>query len=180
MNSLPSSLDRGRVISEFTSAVYDELRRLASQFLRRENSNHSLQPTALVHEAYIQLAEWKDFQFHSRAEFFGAAAFAMRRVLAAAGRRRRSLKRGANPLLVSLDHAELHASGALLDVLAIDQALSRLERINRNASLVLEVRVFGGLTIDETAAFLKISPATVKRHWIAARAWLVRELDTGS
>ncbi|MFN0169425.1 MAG: ECF-type sigma factor [Bryobacteraceae bacterium] len=165
-----------RVVPEYMPVVYDELRRLASQFLRRENGNHSLQPTALVHEAYIELSAWKDFQFQSRAQFFGAAAFAMRRVLAAAGRRRRSLKRGAIPLLVSLEDIQIQTHDPLFDVVAVDIALSRLEAISPEASQVLEVRLFGGLTIEETAAFLGISTATVKRHWIAARAWLSREL----
>ncbi len=157
-------------------AVYDELRRLASRFLRREGSHHTLQPTALVHEAYLELREWKTLHCESRTHFFGAAAFAMRRVLAAAGRRRLSLKRGANPLLINLEHASLLSHDPLFDVVAVDIALSRLEQIHPECSRVLELRLFGGLTIEETASFLSISPATVKRHWTAARAWLVREL----
>lgn len=173
----PLLSSRGEDIPELTAGLYAELRRLAAQFLRREGANHSLQPTALVHEAYIRLAGWKDFRFQSRAEFFGAASFAMRRVLAEAGRRRSTLKRGASTtLLVSLDHAEVQTCGALVDVLAIDQALRRLEEIHPEASRVVEIRIFGGLTIPETAAYLNVSPATVKRHWITAKAWLTREL----
>lgn len=176
MTTEPPLLSRCESVPELTAGLYAELRRLAAQFLRRE-ANHSLQPTALVHEAYIRLASWKDFRFQSRAEFFGAASFVMRRVLAEAGRRRSTLKRGASTtLLVSLDDAEMQTCGALVDVLAIDQALRRLEEIHPKASRVVEIRIFGGLTIPETAAYLNVSPATVKRHWITARAWLTREL----
>lgn len=167
-------------LTDFMPSVYDELRRLASRFLRRENNNHTLQPTALVHEAYLQLSQWKGLQCQNRTQFFGAAAFAMRRVLAAAGRRRRSLKRGDNPLLISLEHAAALSHDPLFDIVAVDIALTRLAGISPECSRVLEVRLFGGLTIEETAVFLSISPSTVKRHWTAARAWLVRELAAGA
>lgn len=160
--------------SEFVPAVYDELRRLASQFLRRETSNPTLQPTALVHEAYIELRGWKNAQFRSRAQFFGAAAFAMRRVLANAGRRKRALKRDA----ASVRHAQELRYDTLLEVVSVDLALSRLEEISPDASRVLELRIFGGLTIEETAEFLSVSTATVKRRWVAAHAWLTRELQS--
>lgn len=162
-------------LSEFVPVVYDELRRLASQLLRRETS-HTLQPTALVHEAYVELRNWKHAQFRSRAHFFGAASFVMRRVLAAAGRRRRALKRGADMVQVQLADEDLMVRDTLVDVVAVDIAMNRLEKISPDACRVLELRLFGGLTIEETADYLDISTATVKRRWIAAQAWLVREL----
>ncbi|MBL8292684.1 MAG: sigma-70 family RNA polymerase sigma factor [Bryobacterales bacterium] len=162
-------------LSEFVPVVYDELRRLASQLLRKE-SNQTLQPTALVHETYVELRNWKLAQFRSKAEFFGAAAFVMRRILATAGRRRRTLKRGADPVPARAGAAEPRANDALLDVVAIDIAMNRLEKISPEASRVLELRLFGGLTIEEAATVLDISPATVKRRWVTAHAWLLREL----
>ncbi|MCZ2152172.1 MAG: RNA polymerase subunit sigma-70 [Bryobacterales bacterium] len=161
-------------LSEFVPVVYDELRRLASQLLRREY-NHSLRPTDLVHEAYVELRNWRHAQFQDRAHFFGAASFVMRRVLAAAGRRKRTLKRGAGPRL-RLRSFEPLARDTLLDIVSVDLAMIRLEKINPDASRVLEPRLFGGLTIEETAAFLQIAPATVKRRRVTAHAWLMREL----
>lgn len=164
--------------SEFVPVVYDELRRLASQFLRRETGNQTLQPTALVHEAYVELRSWKQAQFRNRAQFFGAAAFVMRRILAAAGRRKRALKRNADSVFLAV---EARTNDTLLDVVAVDIAMTRLEKISPEACRVLELRLFGGLTIEETAEFLGIAPATVKRRWVAAHAWLTRELnDTGT
>ena len=162
-------------LAEFMPAVYDDLRRLASHFLRRDR-NQTLQPTALVNEAYLELRSWKQAEFRSKAQFFGAASFVMRRVLASAGRRRRTLKRGGDMLPVTLRAADLRASEPLMDIVAVDIAMSRLEKLSPDASRVLELRLFGGLTIEETADFLAISPATVKRRWVAAHAWLMREL----
>lgn len=162
-------------LAEFMPAVYGELRRLASHFLRRDG-NQTLQPTALVHETYIELRSWKQAEFRSKAQFFGAASFVMRRVLATAGRRRRTLKRGGDVFPVPLTDAKPRAGDPLLDIVAVDIAMNRLEKLSPDASRVLELRLFGGLTIEETADFLEISPATVKRRWVAAHAWLMREL----
>jgi RNA polymerase sigma factor (TIGR02999 family) len=155
--------------------VYDDLRRLASRLLRRERRDHTLQPTALVHEIYVQLAAWKAFRCASRAQFFGVAALMMRRVLAAAGRRHASLKAGGALDRVPLDDAAVLAE-PLLEVMTLDLALQRLESFSPQACRVLELRVFGGLTIEEAAEFLGVSPMTVKRSWQAGRAWLYREL----
>ncbi|MCC6344679.1 MAG: sigma-70 family RNA polymerase sigma factor [Bryobacterales bacterium] len=162
-------------LSEYVPVVYDELRRLATQLLRRQY-NPTMQPTALVHEAYVELRSWKHSQFRGRAHFFGAASFVMRRVLASAGRRKRALKRGAGTLL-RLGEREPGGRDTLLDIVTVDIAMSRLEKISPDASRVLELRLFGGLTIEETADFLEVSPATVKRRWLAAHAWLMREIQ---
>lgn len=157
---------------EFFSQVYTELRRLAAQYLRRERSNHTLQPTALVHEAYIELS--KNGAWESRAHFFGTAAHAMRRVLAGHARRRNRLKRGAN-LMVSLESAS-DGDLAVWDFHLLDQALQRLEKENAALCQVFEARYFGGLSVDETAEYLGISATTVKRRWTLASAWLYREV----
>lgn len=157
---------------EFFGVVYTELRRLAAQHLRRERINHTLQPTALVHEAYLALATaggWK-----SRAHFFGVASLAMRRVLVGHARRRNATKRDAR-LLVSLESAP-EGDTAVWDFHLLDLALTRLEADNASLCRVFEARYFGGLSVEETAEFLEVSPATVKRRWTLAKAWLYREL----
>lgn len=160
------------------AGVYDELRRLARSYLRRNQRDGTLQPTALVHEVYLRLVEWNGFQCRSRVEFFGAAASIMRTILAAAGRRRQTLRRGANPVLVPLRDTAAAEEVPLIEVVRLDMALARLAAVNPDAARVVEVRVFGGLTIAEAAEFLGASPATVKRRWLVARAWLVRDLDS--
>ena|SRR5665213_2200555 len=157
---------------EFFGLVYIELRRLAAQHLRRERSNHTLQPTALIHEAYLELASsggWKN-----RAHFFGVASLAMRRVLVAHARRRNTSKRDAR-LLVSLDSTSQRGP-AIWDFHLLDIAMNRLEADNPALCRVFEARYFGGLTVEEAAEFLVVSPATVKRRWALAKAWLYREL----
>jgi RNA polymerase sigma factor (TIGR02999 family) len=157
---------------EFFGQVYTELRRLAAQHLRRERSNHTLQPTALVHEAYLELATsggWKN-----RAHFFGVASLAMRRVLVAHARRRNTIKRDGR-LLVALDSAT-EGDTAVWDFHLLDLALNRLETDNPPLCRVFEARYFGGLSVDEAAEFLETSPATIKRRWTLAKAWLYREL----
>jgi RNA polymerase sigma factor (TIGR02999 family) len=158
------------------SALYDELRRLARSYLRHHGDNHSLQPTALVHEAYLRLETWHGFQYRSRAEFFGAAASVMRSVLATTARRRRTVRRGSTPLFVPIEEADGATHSPALEILELDMALTRLAVYSPDAARVVEVRVFGGLSIAEASAFLDISPATVKRHWVVACAWLYREL----
>jgi RNA polymerase sigma factor (TIGR02999 family) len=157
--------------------VYKELRRLAQSQLRAERKGHTLQPTALVHEAYLRLCGQREMQLEHRAHFFGAAARVMRRILVDHARKHRAQKRGGGAALVR-DFAD--AAEAMVDVRfdheALDEALRMLEAIAPEKARVVELRYFGGLSVPETAECLELSPATVKRHWSFARAWLYRRL----
>lgn len=157
--------------------VYAELRRVADRYVRRERAN-SVQATELVHEAYLRLAHDKPVAFASRSHFVAIAAIAMRRLLIERARRRHATKRGGHQVLVTLDDTLLAAgpSAEALDLLALDDALARLADLDHQQARIVELRFFGGLSVDETAEALSISPATVKRHWALARAWLLREL----
>jgi RNA polymerase sigma factor (TIGR02999 family) len=156
--------------------VYDELKRLARRYLRRERSSHTLQPTALVNEAYIQLSSLRSTQWQSRSHFMGVAALAMRRVLTDYARDRRTAKRGAGNIMVPLDDSPATAGPAAGDYDDLDVALSKLEAEAPASCRIVELRFFGGLSIEETAEFLEVSPATVKRQWVLTRAWLFREM----
>ena len=156
--------------------VYDELKRLARRYLRRERSSHTLQPTALVNEAYIQLSSLRSTQWQSRSHFMGVAALAMRRVLTDYARDRRTAKRGAGNIMVPLDDSPATAGPAAWDYDDLDVALSKLEAEAPASCRIVELRFFGGLSIEETAEFLEVSPATVKRQWVLTRAWLFREM----
>ncbi|MDQ3069117.1 MAG: ECF-type sigma factor [Acidobacteriota bacterium] len=170
-------------IEALLPAVYEELRRLASSYLRRERDAQSMQPTALVHEVYLRLLHDKPMLFQNRAHFCAIAATAMRRILVERARARHALKRGGVVPRVTLDEslagdpASAGHGPAPVDVLALDQALERLEAIDPARARIVELRYFGGLSVEETAEELGISPATVKRHWSVARAWLARELE---
>lgn len=166
-------------IAELLPAVYEELRRLASSYLRRERDAQSMQPTALVHEVYLRLLHDKPMLFQNRAHFCAIAATAMRRILVERARARHALKRGGVAPRVTLDDAlaEDKSGAPRVDVLALDQALERLEAIDPERARIVELRYFGGLSVEETAEELGVSPATVKRHWSVARAWLARELQ---
>lgn len=160
--------------------LYDELRRLARRQLRQQRANNTLQTTALINEAYLRLAEEKTFKVENREHFLGIAAQLMRWILVDHERRRRAAKRGAGAICVSLDNNTMVADDAAhsdVDVLALDQALTRLGELDAQQSQIIELRYFGGLSIEDTSKFLGISPATVKRGWASARAWLLRELD---
>ncbi|HJV63238.1 MAG TPA: ECF-type sigma factor, partial [Albitalea sp.] len=168
--------------------VYGELRKLAYRHLRQERGSHTLQGTGLVHEAYLRLAKRAPLQWESRAQFFGWASALMRHILVDHARAHRASKRGGGAAPVSLDALDEHDTGAAPmahpaaaddgpDLLALDAALQRLERLDRQQSAVVELRFFGGLSVLETAQALHISPATVKREWATARAWLLRELN---
>jgi RNA polymerase sigma factor (TIGR02999 family) len=154
--------------------VYGELKRLASSYLRSERPDHTLQPTALVHEAYLRLEGQRSVVWSNRAHFFGIAARIMRRILVDHARRRRAAKRDAAALRVTLvdDAAGDHAP----ELIALDSALTSLERLDPQQARVVELRYFGGLTVEETAEAAGISTATVKREWRTARAWLRREI----
>jgi RNA polymerase sigma factor (TIGR02999 family) len=161
---------------ELMPMVYDELRRLAGHYMRGERPDHTLQPTALVHEAYLRLAGVRDGGFHNRAHFYGAAAQAMRRILVDHARQRRALKRDRPPARLDLDETSPRGVDLQVDLVALDEALVRLTAVAARAAKVVELRFFGGLSIGETAEFLNVAPATVKRHWTFARAWLYRAL----
>jgi RNA polymerase sigma factor (TIGR02999 family) len=157
--------------------VYTELRRLAVSQMRRERPDHTLQPTALVHEAYLRLAGHRA-GFRSRVHFYGAAAQAMRRILVDYARGRGARKRGQRDPLVDLDKIVGAGVERQLDLVALDEALDRLTTVAPRAAKVVELRFFGGLSVDVAAAFMDVSPATVKREWSFARAWLLRALGT--
>lgn len=160
--------------------IYEELRRLARNQLRKQRSEHTLQTTALINEAYLRLAEEKQFHVNDRDHFLGIAAQLMRWILVDYERRRRAQKRGAGATCISLDHnlvAQDNLAQSDVDVVALDEALTRLAELDTQQSQIIELRYFGGLSIEETSKFLGISPATVKRSWSSARAWLLRELD---
>jgi RNA polymerase sigma factor (TIGR02999 family) len=162
---------------ELIPLVYDELRRLAHRQLRGERTNHTLQTAELVHETYLRLVDSSRVQWQNRAHFLAVAAQSMRRILVDAARSRQSLKRGGEQTRVALD-AELTIAGAPnVDVVALDDALESLSRTDQRRSRVVELRFFGGLTVEETAAVLDVSPETVMRDWKVAKAWLFKQLN---
>ncbi len=157
--------------------VYDELRRLAHSYLTHERPSHTLQTTALVHEAYLKLIDQHSVNWQNRAQFFALSAQAMRRILIDSARRHTSVKRGSGGTKISLDEAATVSSKAANEsLLALDMALQELEKVDAEQSRIVELRYFGGLTIEETAEVLKSSPATVKREWTMARAWLYQAM----
>ena len=158
--------------------VFEELRRLAQSYLRRERADHTLQPTALVNEAYLRLVGQQDVRWQSRAHFFGIAAHLMRQVLVDHARQRAAEKRGGADLQrLSLTQAERVVNRQDVDVLALNEALERLAGFDPQQSRIVELKFFAGLTIEESAEVLGISHATVERDWKLARAWLKRELS---
>ena len=167
---------RKDAFDELLPLIYAELRRLASSYLRRERRDHTLQATALVHEAFLKLVDQRAVRWQNRAHFFGIAAQAMRRILVDHARARAAGKRGDGARPVALDDAMLLTDAPDVDVLALDEALTRLAVLDPQQSRVVELRFFGGLTMDETAEVLHISPATVGRDWTLAKAWLYAEL----
>lgn len=157
--------------------VYDELRGLAASYLRRERPDHTLQPTALVHEAYLRLAGGKPVDWQNRAHFLGVAARVMRRVLADSATARNAVKRGGGMPRVALDEALDFSEECTVSLSGVDEALRALERIDPRQGQVVELRFYGGLTTEEIAEVLQISAATVKREWATAKLWLQRTLD---
>jgi RNA polymerase sigma factor (TIGR02999 family) len=156
--------------------VYGELRRLAHHYLQRERSDHTLQSTALVHEAYLRLAGQNPPQWQNRAHFFGIAAHLMRQILVEYARGHAAAKRGGGACKLALDEANELPQQLDVDVIALDGALERLTALDAQQSRIVELRFFAGLTIEDTSEVLGISPATVKRDWTSARAWLHREI----
>ncbi len=157
--------------------VYDELRRQAARYLRRERAGHTLQTTALIHEAYLRLVDQRNVHWQNRAQFFGIAAHLMRRILVDHARTKHRAKRGGSNVRVSLTEAMAITKDPNLNLLEIDEALNRLAEIDEQQSKIVELRFFSGLSVEETAAALEISPATVKRDWSVAKAWLYREIS---
>jgi len=166
-----------RALDELTPLVYEELHRLAAPYMRRERSDHTLQPTALVHEAFLRLTGLRRADFQNRAHFYGAAAQVMRRILVDHARRHKADKRGRGDAMLPLDEAMAVGIDLRLDLVHLDEALQQLAVVAERPARVVELRYFGGLSIEETAAVLEIAPATVKRHWAFARAWLHRALN---
>ncbi len=157
--------------------VYDELRRLAGSFLGHERADHTLQPTALVHEAYMRLIDQGSAGWDDQTYFYGVAANTMRRILVDHARHRRRLKRGGGRRRVAIDPGDLAVDPTLLDLVDLDDALTRLEDISPRRAKVVELRYFGGLGVEGAARMLDVSPATIKRDWDSARAWLLLELS---
>ena len=162
-------------LGELTPAVYVELHRLAHRCMRRERPGHSLQTTALVNEAYLRLVDYTRMQWQNRAYFFAVSAQLMRRILVEHARRH-NVKRGRGVRHVSLDEALVVSGDPGVDLVALDDALNALGRVDPRKVQVVEMRFFGGLSVDETAAVLKVSPVTVRRDWNSAKIWLYREL----
>ena len=160
--------------------VYDELRRIASRYMKREHSGHTLQTTALVNEAYLRLVGQQNVDWQNRAHFFGVAASVMRHLLVDRARATGRVRRGANPQQVSLDEAAVMSEQKGEELLALDEALSKLNEIDERKVRIVELRYFSGLSAEETAEVLGVSEITVKREWLKAKAWLYRELTVGT
>jgi RNA polymerase sigma-70 factor, ECF subfamily len=175
----PPGGDNKEALAEWMSFLYSELRRLASYYLQRERGNHTLQATALVHEAYLRLVDQREVQWENRNQVMGVAAQLMRRVLLDYSRSHQAEKRGGKVDKVYLQEAVVASNSRPADVIAVDEALVRLAEFDPQQARLVELRFFGGLSIEETAGVLGISPATVKRNWNVAKAWLARELRTG-
>ena len=163
-------------LNKLMPLVYDELRRLARRHLRHERPSHTLQTTALVHEAYLKLVDQKNNNFQNRVQFFAVAAQVMRHILVDYARSRGAFKRGGDYCRLSLDEAVISSEEKDPDLLTLNEALNSLAVIDSQQSRVVELRVFGGLTVEETAEALGVSPRTVKREWSMAKAWLHRQI----
>jgi RNA polymerase sigma factor (TIGR02999 family) len=164
-------------LEKLIPAVYQELRRMADSYLRREDAGHSLQPTALVHEAYLRLIDQTRVDWQNRAHFFGVAAQMMRRILIDHAKTKHRAKRGGATVKVVLDENAMITHERAAELLALDDALRALARMDERKSQIVELRYFGGLTVEETAQVLGISDKTVMRDWSLAKAWLYRELS---
>jgi len=164
-------------LEQLMPLVQDELHRLAHQHMRREGPGHILQTSALINEAYLRLVDQPEIRWENRSHFFGIAARLMRRILVDDARKRNSAKRGGSLIQVPLDEANSLAEEQAANVAALDEALQRLETIDARQGQIVELRFFGGLSIEETAKVLQVSPGTVMRDWTFARAWLRNEMS---
>jgi RNA polymerase sigma factor (TIGR02999 family) len=166
-------------LEKLVPLVDAELRRLARRYMGGERAGHTLQPTALINEVYLRLIDWGNISWQDRAHFFGLSARLMRRTLVDHARRHRTSKRGGSALTIAFDEASVVPQERTADLVAIDEALNILATQDLRKSQIVELRFFGGLTVEEAAAVLKISPRTVKREWSLARAWLYCQLTQG-
>ena len=166
-------------LNQLLPLVYAELCRVAARHLRNERADHTLQPTALVHEVYLRLVDQRQVDWQNRAHFFGVAAQVMRRILVDHARRHGASKRGDGVRCVAIEEARDVAAPNEIPVLALHHALDGLERVDAELARIVELRAFGGLTIEEAAQVLNVSPSTAKRDWRTAKAWLNRELGSG-
>jgi RNA polymerase sigma factor (TIGR02999 family) len=160
--------------------IYEELRKMARRYMGQQNPGHTLQTTAVIHEAYLRMIKQKEKHFQNRAHFFAVAAQAMRHILVDYARARQTAKRGAAARPISLEEAALVTEERAGELVALDEALKELERLSKRQSRVVELRYFGGLTVEETATVLEVSPDTVMRDWSMAKAWLYRALSPAS
>jgi RNA polymerase sigma factor (TIGR02999 family) len=158
--------------------IYEELRKMARRYMRQQNPGHTLQTTALIHEAYLRMIKQKERHFQNRAHFFAVAAQAMRHILVDYARSRQTVKRGGEARQISLEEAALVTAERAAELVAFDDALKELENLSKRQSRVVELRYFGGLTVEETARVLDVSPDTVMRDWSMAKTWLHRALKT--
>jgi RNA polymerase sigma factor (TIGR02999 family) len=181
VTALLGELDIGndKAVAELVVLLYSELHSLASRYLRRERSDHTLQTTALVHEAYLRLADQREVRWKNKKQFLGIAAQLMRRILVDYSRSHGAQKRGKGFEKVFLEEAAGVSKGKAADVIALDEALTRLAEFDSQQAHLVELRFFGGLDIDESAGVLGVSRTTVKRNWNVAKAWLARELRKG-
>jgi RNA polymerase sigma-70 factor (ECF subfamily) len=164
-------------LEDLMPLIYPELRRLARRYMQREDPAHTLQTSALINEAYLRLVDQRSVEWQDRAHFFAVAAQVMRHILIDHARRHQSAKRGAGALHVALNEAETLGETKAAEFVALDDALTKLATIDERKSRVVELRFFGGLTVEEVAQFLDLSPITIKREWRSARAWLQREIN---
>jgi RNA polymerase sigma-70 factor (ECF subfamily) len=182
VTALLAQLSKGdkSVVPRLMPLVYDELRQLAGGYMRQERGDHTLQPTALVHEAYLKLVAQRELNWKNRAHFFAVAAQLMRRILIDHARTRIRAKRGGGQTKLSFDDLPVMLADRPRELLALDEALQALEKIDENQSRIVELRFFGGLTVDETAEVVGLSARTVEREWNFARAWLFAQLRTSA
>ena len=164
-------------LEQLMPLVYAELRRLASAYLRRERPDHTLQSTALVHEAFLKLVNQREVEWRSRAHFYGIAAQMIRRILVDYARSHHAEKRGSGAVKLSLDEALAVPESTELDLVGLNEALEKLAKMDSRQNRIVELRFFAGLSIEETAEVMQLSPATIKREWNSARAWLFREIS---
>lgn len=163
-------------LDQLLPLIYSDLRRLAGAYLRRERSQHTLQSTALVHEAFLRLVDQREINVKSRVHFFGIASQLIRRILVDYARQHNAQKRGGEAVRVTIDESIAVPGGGEFDIISLEDALEKLAALDERQARIVELRFFGGLSIEETAEVLAISPATVKREWSLARVWLFREL----
>ena len=167
------------VLDKLVPVVYEELRRQAARYLKRERPGHTLQTTALIHEAYIRLIDQKNVHWQNRAHFYAISAKLMRRILVDHARSRQAAKRGGSDIKLPLEEAMSAPEGREVDIVALDEALERLAAIDPQQSRVVELKFFSGMSVEETAEVLGVSTRTVKRDWNVAKAWLRREISEG-